>query len=155
MLNKVTGLFAAGMMTLGMMGMQAPEASARVTTKMCAAVKVSSSYAYLKTGPSLRYRTARNAMRGEKLTPTGKVARNGWINVRTNNGNMYWAHRSVLSCTGDTSAKGACSKVKVSNPGGAYMKAYPNLASRTYRVARRGEMLNLESPGNPYEYDGW
>lgn len=152
--HKMTGLLAGAMMMLGGLSVQAPEANAAMTRQMCSQVKVSSAYAYLKTGPSLNYRTARNAMRGEALTPTGKTARNGWVNVRTGSGDMYWVHRSVVSCAGD-SYDGKCSMVAVSNPGGAYMKAYPTLASRTYRVAPRGEKLNLESPGNPYEYNGW
>lgn len=152
--KKITGLLAGAMMVLGGVSAQAPEAEAAMTRQMCSEVEVSSAFAYLKTGPSLNYRTARNAMRGEKLTPTGKTGANGWVNVRTSNGNMYWVHRSVVSCTSGT-YDGKCSMVSVTNPGGAYMKAYPSLASRTYRVAPRGEKLNLESPGNPYEYNGW
>jgi hypothetical protein len=154
--KKMTGLFAGALLIVGAVNLQAPEAAeAAMTQTMCASVKVSSAFAYLKTGPALNYRTARNAMRGEKLTPTGKTARNGWVNVRTSSGDMYWVHRSVVSCEGSTAAEGRCSMVSVTNPGGAYMKAYPSLASRTYRIAPRGEKLNLESSGNPYEYNGW
>lgn len=155
LLKKMTGLFAAALLVIGGVATQAPQAAeAAMTKQMCSSVTVSGAFAYLKTGPALNYRTARNAPRGEKLTPTGKTARNGWVNVRTGSGDTYWVHRSVVNCEGD-SYDGKCSMVTVTNPGGAYMKAYPNMTSRTYRIAPRGEKLNLESSGNPYEYNGW
>ncbi|MGV3524819.1 MAG: hypothetical protein ACO1RX_11360 [Candidatus Sericytochromatia bacterium] len=47
-----------------------------------------------------------------------------------------------------------CAKVSVTAPY-AWMKAYPWLSSRTLRTARRGEVLQLVSPGNPTESRGW
>ncbi len=131
-----------------------PQQQAAQAREMCPSVSVSSRYAYLKTGPALGYKTARLAYRGESLTLTGATPKSGWQQVKTSNGMNYWVHQSVVRC-GQAKTSTKCANVKVSGPNGAYMKAYPTLSSRTYRVARRGEVLALESSGNPYEYNGW
>ena len=143
-------LFAAGAWS----SIELPQQQSAQAREMCPSVNVSSRYAYLKTGPALGYKTARLAYRGETLTLTGAAPKGGWHQVKTSNGMNYWVHQSVVHCRqASTSTK--CANVRVTGPSGAYMKAYPTLSSRTFRVARRGEVLALESSGNPYEYNGW
>lgn len=152
MLKRLFGTLTAALILSGVsLSTAAPEAQAQA---MCSSVRVSSSYAYLKTGPALGYKTARLAYRGEALTPTGAAPRGGWHQVRTGQGQTYWVHQSVVRCASGSFGK-SCANVNVTGPQGAYMKAYPTLSSRTYRVAPRGEVLALVSPGNPVEYNGW
>lgn len=155
MLKQMTTVMAGALLAIGAWSsFDLPQQQAAQAREMCPSVSVSSRYAYLKTGPALGYKTARLAYRGETLTLTGAAPKAGWQQVKTNKGMTYWVHQSVVHCQqAGTSTK--CANVKVTGPSGAYLKAYPTLASRTYRVARRGEVLALESSGNPYEYNGW
>lgn len=123
--------------------------------EMCADLLVSGSYAYMKAGPGMGYKTLRTAAHNEALTMTGAQPRSGWNQVKASNGVTGWVHDSVIRCRSGVISKMTCSQITVTGAQGAYLKAQPWMSSHTYRTARRGEMFYLESPGNPIEYNGW
>lgn len=123
--------------------------------EMCTDLVVSSSYAYMKAGPGMAYRTLRTAGHNEALTLTGTQPRGGWNEVKSSNGTTGWVHDSVIRCRSGVISKMTCSQVRVTGPQGAYLKALPTLNSHTFRVARNGETFYLESPGNPIESRSW
>ncbi len=150
MYKKIFAVLAGGVLALGSLTSQPAE-----SREMCTDLVVSGSYAYVKAGAGLNTRTLRTARRGEALTMTGTQPRGGWNEVTTSNGTKGWVHDSVIRCRSGVVAKMSCTQVRISGPRGAYMKAQPWMSSKTFRTAPRGEVLNLESPGSPIEYNGW
>ncbi|MEZ0369007.1 MAG: SH3 domain-containing protein [Candidatus Sericytochromatia bacterium] len=123
--------------------------------EMCTDLRVSGSIAYMKSGPGMGYGTLRTAKHGEWLAMTGTQPRGHWNEVKSRNGTTGWVHDSVIRCNSGVISKMTCSQVRVVGPSGAFLKSQPRLNARTFRIAPRGEILNLESPGSPIEYNGW
>lgn len=123
--------------------------------EMCTDLVVASSYANLRSGPGTSYKVVKTVNYGGALTLTGTQPRGQWNEVTASNGVKGWVHDNLVRCRSGVVSKMTCSQVRVSGPQGAYMKAQPYMSSRTFRTAPRGEVLNLESPGNPIEHNGW
>lgn len=140
----------------------------------CQAVRVDWKYAYLKQKPNLDSPTLRVAPQGEMLNlvknQNGLGYHNsGWWLVSSANDNRYWVHESVTDCADaavepkvtttqidtDDNDLASCDTVRV-NWKYAYLKDQPRLSSHTYRLAPRGELLDIVRNGNlAYSQNGW